>query len=89
MCAEKHTAASLRTGIACHPISNMTVRPLLEKVGIRNRPSFCGLLFHNSHGVLLRQVRGDFGRVTGRNIVHASDSPENGEREAGAQLHNC
>jgi nucleoside-diphosphate kinase len=26
-------------------------------------------------------VRGDFGRVTGRNIVHASDSPENGERE--------
>jgi nucleoside-diphosphate kinase len=28
-------------------------------------------------------VRGDFGRVTGRNIVHASDSPENGERETG------
>lgn len=27
-------------------------------------------------------VRGDFGRVTGRNIVHASDSPDNGEREA-------
>jgi nucleoside-diphosphate kinase len=30
-------------------------------------------------------IRGDFGRVTGRNIVHASDSPENGVREAGAQ----
>ena len=30
-------------------------------------------------------IRGDFGRVTGRNIVHASDSPENGIREAGAQ----
>ncbi len=29
-------------------------------------------------------LRGDFGRVTGRNIVHASDSPDNGEREAGA-----
>jgi nucleoside-diphosphate kinase len=28
-------------------------------------------------------IRGDFGRVTGRNIVHASDSPDNGEREAG------
>ena len=30
-------------------------------------------------------LRGDFGRVTGRNIVHASDSPDNGEREAGAR----
>ena len=29
-------------------------------------------------------IRGDFGRVTGRNIVHASDSPDNGVREAGA-----
>lgn len=28
-------------------------------------------------------IRGDFGRVTGRNIVHASDSPDNGVREAG------
>lgn len=28
-------------------------------------------------------IRGDFARVTGRNMVHASDSPENGEREAG------
>jgi len=27
-------------------------------------------------------IRGDFGRVTGRNIVHASDSPDNGVREA-------
>jgi nucleoside-diphosphate kinase len=26
-------------------------------------------------------IRGDFARVSGRNIVHASDSPENGERE--------
>lgn len=31
-------------------------------------------------------VRGDFGRVTGRNIVHASDSPENGERETGEDI---
>lgn len=28
-------------------------------------------------------IRGDFAIVTGRNIVHASDSPENGTREAG------
>ena len=28
-------------------------------------------------------IRGDFGRVTGRNIVHASDSADNGVREAG------
>ena len=28
-------------------------------------------------------IRGDFGRVSGRNIVHASDSPDNGVREAG------
>ena len=28
-------------------------------------------------------IRGDYGRVTGRNIVHASDSPDNGVREAG------
>ena len=33
-------------------------------------------------------VRGDFGRVTGRNIVHASDSPENGERETGEDVRN-
>lgn len=26
--------------------------------------------------------RGDFGLVPGRNIIHGSDSPENGEREA-------
>jgi len=31
-------------------------------------------------------IRGDFGRVTGRNIVHASDSPDNGEREAGERF---
>lgn len=34
-------------------------------------------------------IRGDFGRVTGRNIVHASDSPDNGEREAGEFLAPC
>lgn len=31
-------------------------------------------------------IRGDFAIVTGRNIVHASDSPDNGVREAGAPL---
>ena len=28
-------------------------------------------------------IRGDYARVSGRNIVHASDSPDNGVREAG------
>ena len=28
-------------------------------------------------------VRGDFGLVAGRNLVHGSDSAENGEREVG------
>ena len=28
-------------------------------------------------------IRGDFGLEVGRNLVHASDSPESGEREAG------
>ena len=27
-------------------------------------------------------IRGDFAVATGRNVVHGSDSPENGEREA-------
>lgn len=29
-------------------------------------------------------IRGDFAINVGRNIVHGSDSPENGERETGA-----
>lgn len=29
-------------------------------------------------------IRGDFAVQTGRNVVHGSDSPENGKREAGA-----
>ena len=29
-------------------------------------------------------IRGDYARVSGRNIIHASDSPDNGVREAGA-----
>lgn len=29
-------------------------------------------------------IRGDFAIEVGRNIVHGSDSPENGERETGA-----
>ena len=28
-------------------------------------------------------IRGDFGMEIGRNLVHGSDSPENGEKEAG------
>ena len=28
-------------------------------------------------------IRGDFGVRPGRNIIHGSDSPENGEREIG------
>jgi len=28
-------------------------------------------------------IRGDFAVQTGRNVVHGSDSPDNGEREAG------
>lgn len=28
-------------------------------------------------------IRGDFGLEIGRNLIHASDSPESGEREAG------
>ena len=28
-------------------------------------------------------IRGDFAIEVGRNVVHGSDSPENGEREAG------
>lgn len=32
-------------------------------------------------------IRGDLAVQTGRNIVHGSDSPENGEREAGVQQH--
>lgn len=31
-------------------------------------------------------IRGDFAIEVGRNIVHGSDSPENGERETGACL---
>lgn len=30
-------------------------------------------------------LRGDYARVSGRNIVHASDSPDNGVREAGVR----
>ena len=30
-------------------------------------------------------IRGDFAIQTGRNVVHGSDSPENGIREAGKQ----
>lgn len=33
-------------------------------------------------------IRGDFAVHKGRNVVHGSDSPENGAREAG-ELHNC
>ena len=29
-------------------------------------------------------IRGDLAVQTGRNVVHGSDSPENGERETGA-----
>ena len=32
-------------------------------------------------------IRGDLAVQTGRNVVHGSDSPENGEREAGEALH--
>jgi nucleoside-diphosphate kinase len=31
-------------------------------------------------------IRGDFAVQTGRNVVHGSDSPENGERETGECL---
>ena len=31
-------------------------------------------------------IRGDLAVQTGRNVVHGSDSPENGEREAGQPL---
>ena len=31
-------------------------------------------------------IRGDFGIVVGRNIVHGSDSVENGERETGEYI---
>ncbi len=30
-------------------------------------------------------IRGDLAVQTGRNVVHGSDSPENGERETGAR----
>ena len=32
-------------------------------------------------------IRGDLAIQTGRNVVHGSDSPENGERETGGQPH--
>ena len=32
-------------------------------------------------------IRGDLAIQTGRNVVHGSDSPENGERETGGQHH--
>ena len=31
--------------------------------------------------ILKGTIRGDFGVVPGRNIIHGSDSPENGDRE--------
>ena len=31
-------------------------------------------------------IRGDLAVQTGRNVVHGSDSPENGERETGAEF---
>ena len=31
-------------------------------------------------------IRGDLAVQTGRNVVHGSDSPENGERETGETL---
>ena len=31
-------------------------------------------------------IRGDLAIQVGRNVVHGSDSPENGERETGAAL---
>ncbi len=34
-------------------------------------------------------IRGDLAVQTGRNVVHGSDSPENGERETGAQGLPC
>ncbi len=32
-------------------------------------------------------IRGDFAIEVGRNVIHGSDSEENGEREAGEQVH--
>lgn len=32
-------------------------------------------------------IRGDLAIQTGRNVVHGSDSPENGERETGVLAH--
>lgn len=34
-------------------------------------------------------IRGDFAIEVGRNVIHGSDSPENGEREAGEWPHWC
>ena len=34
-------------------------------------------------------IRGDLAVQTGRNVVHGSDSPENGERETGAPSGDC
>ena len=31
-------------------------------------------------------IRGDFAIEVGRNVIHGSDSPENGERETGARV---
>jgi nucleoside diphosphate kinase len=31
-------------------------------------------------------IRGDFAVEVGRNVVHGSDSPENGERETGGRV---
>lgn len=33
-------------------------------------------------------IRGDLGMEIGRNLVHGSDSPENGEKEVGLFFHN-
>ncbi len=83
--AEQHYAEHVGKGFYPGLVAYMTSGPIVAAVfegpeAVKVVRATIGST--NPTEAALGTIRGDFGLLKGRNLVHASDSPENGVREA-------